>query len=331
MDSDSLYYLRNQFYLGNFKYLCDNPLPAQSEPSYLSTLCYSVRSHIALKNYPAALSLLPTSNTSEPVRALRALVNYLQSAPGQKDAALEELRDLCLEVEEDSATGQDEEGAGAGLVKVAAATAFVNEKELEEALTTLGAGCKSRDIECVALIVYIYLSIARADLAKKEYEAAKKWADDSLLIQMIEATIGLAVVCTSHLHIFVPPIDFGLIMQGSSTLQTAQYIYDEQASSPGSSTNPSILTAKGITQLLLGKLAEADNSLSEALTIDAAYSEALAAKVVVAELRGRKADVETASSRLISAHGDHPMLRDLKEKSSAFDAAAAKFTVSSAA
>lgn len=106
-----------------------------------------MRSHIALKDCPAALSLLPTSNTSEPVRALRALVNYLQFAPGQKDAALEELRDLCLEVEEDNATGQDEEGAGAGLVKVAAATAFVNENELEEALTTLGAGCKSRDIE----------------------------------------------------------------------------------------------------------------------------------------------------------------------------------------
>lgn len=49
-------------------------------------------------------------------------------------------------------------------------------------------------VRSVALIVHIYLSIARADLAKKEYEAAKKWADDSLLIQMIEATIGLAVV-----------------------------------------------------------------------------------------------------------------------------------------
>ena len=49
-------------------------------------------------------------------------------------------------------------------------------------------------LNSVALIVHIYLSISRADLAKKEYEAAKKWADDSLLIQMIEATIGLAVV-----------------------------------------------------------------------------------------------------------------------------------------
>ncbi|KAG8989532.1 hypothetical protein FRB94_004446 [Tulasnella sp. JGI-2019a] len=309
MDSDSLFYLKNQFYLGNFKYLSDNPLPAQSEPSYLSTLCYTVRSRIALKDYSGALSLLPPSNTSEPVRALRALVNYLQAAPGQKDSALEELRDLCLEVEEDGADSETEEGAGAGLVKVVAATAFVNENELEEALTTLGAGCKSRDIECVALIVHIYLSIARTDLAKKEYDAAKKWADDSLLIQMIEATIGLTV--------------------GSSTLQTARYIYDEQASAPGSSTNPSILTAKGISQILLGKFSDADNSLNEALAIDATYGEALEAKAVVAELRGRKLDAETAFSRLTSA--DHPLARDLEEKSSAFDAAAAKFAVSSAA
>ena len=57
----------------------------------------------------------------------------------------------------------------------------------------------------MALIVHIYLSIARADLAKKEFEAAKKWADDSLLIQIIEATIGLSVVraCVAPVEVIV--------------------------------------------------------------------------------------------------------------------------------
>lgn len=84
------------------------------------------------------------------------------------------------------------------------------------------------------------------------------------------------------------------LTQGSSTLQTAQYIYDEQASAPGSSTNPTILTAKAVSQLLLGKYTEADNTLNEALAIDAGYSEALGAKVAVAELKGRKGEGEAA-------------------------------------
>ncbi|KAG8979923.1 hypothetical protein FRC05_007366 [Tulasnella sp. 425] len=309
MDSDSLFYLQNQFYLGNYKYLCDNPLPPKSDPSYLATVCYTARSHIALKNYSAALSLLGT-DTSPPTRALTSLAKYLSATGDDKDTYLEELRDLTIEVE-DGFEGDSEDGAGVGVVKVVAATAFFAEGEVEEALTTLGAGCKSRDIECVALIVHIYLSIARPDLAKKEYEAAKKWADDSLLIQMVEATIGLAV--------------------GSRTLQTAQYIYAEQVSAPGSSTNPAILTAKGISHILLGAYSEAENALNEALAIDPKYAEALAAKVTLAELRGKKNEVDEAVSRLQASHPDHILLKDLAEKESAFDSAASQFALSSEA
>lgn len=132
---------------GNFKYLCDNPPPPKTDESYLATLCYTIRSHIALKNYSAALGLLPSSETAPPLRALRSLANYLASTDDdKKEAFLEELRDLTIETE-DGFAGDQEEGAGAGLIKVAAATAFFHAGEVEEALTTLGAGCKSRDLE----------------------------------------------------------------------------------------------------------------------------------------------------------------------------------------
>ncbi|KAG9018216.1 hypothetical protein FRB90_011851 [Tulasnella sp. 427] len=309
MDSDSLFYLQNQFYLGNYKYLCDNPLPSKSDPSYLATVCYTARSQIALKNYSAALSLLG-SDTSPPSRALTSLAKYLSAKGDDKDTYLEELRDLSIEIE-DGFEGDSEEGAGAGVVKVVAATAFFTEGEVEEALTTLGAGCKSQDIECVALIVHIYLSIARPDLAKKEYEAAKKWADDSLLIQMVEASIGLTV--------------------GSRTLQTAQYIYAEQVQAPGSSTNPAIITAKGISHLLLGAYSEAESAFNEALSIEPNYAEALAAKVTLAELKGKKGEADEAISRLHSSHPDHILLKDFAEKEDAFDTAASQFALSAEA
>ena len=46
-------------------------------------------------------------------------------------------------------------------------------------------------------MVQIYLSIHRPDLARKEAERAKGFADDDLLLQLIEASIDLVAVCLS--------------------------------------------------------------------------------------------------------------------------------------
>ena len=43
----------------------------------------------------------------------------------------------------------------------------------------------------VASTVQTFLSINRPDLAKAEYQKAKKWVEDNLLLQLIESTIDL--------------------------------------------------------------------------------------------------------------------------------------------
>lgn len=82
---------------------------------------------------------------------MRALASYVQAkqTTGDVEAILDELRDLTIEAEATAEETGDEgqEGAGLGLVKVAAATAFIQEGELEEALTTLGAGTGVKDLE----------------------------------------------------------------------------------------------------------------------------------------------------------------------------------------
>jgi Coatomer epsilon subunit len=47
----------------------------------------------------------------------------------------------------------------------------------------------------VALLTQIHLIQNRTDLAQKEVQAAKRWAQDSLLINLAEAWVGLRVVC----------------------------------------------------------------------------------------------------------------------------------------
>lgn len=49
-------------------------------------------------------------------------------------------------------------------------------------------------VEAVALIVQIQLQQNRTDLALKEVLAAKKWAQDNLLINIAESWVALRVV-----------------------------------------------------------------------------------------------------------------------------------------
>ena len=46
----------------------------------------------------------------------------------------------------------------------------------------------------VALIVQIHLQQNRTDLAIKEVQAAKRWAQDSLLVNLAESWVGMRVV-----------------------------------------------------------------------------------------------------------------------------------------
>lgn len=46
----------------------------------------------------------------------------------------------------------------------------------------------------VALIVQIYLQQNRTDLALKEVQTAKRWAQDSLLVNLAESWVGMRVV-----------------------------------------------------------------------------------------------------------------------------------------
>lgn len=60
----------------------------------------------------------------------------------ESEAALEELRDLAVEIEGDDAEGSDKDKS---LVRVLAGTAFARAGEVEEALETLGS--ETEDLE----------------------------------------------------------------------------------------------------------------------------------------------------------------------------------------
>lgn len=268
------------------------------------------------------------------VKATRALALSLDD--GTRDKALEDLRDLCVEIEGEDADTDDKDKSA---VKVAAATAFARAGETEEALETLGAGTSTEDLDAcaapipgaklsdhqrsVALIVHLYLTIRRPDLARKEFTRASKWAEDDLLLQHIEASIGLVT--------------------GADAYGNPHSYYAEQIA--GSAPNPHLLTARGTTHLLRGNAREAAEDFAAAVKStknkrgepDAlAGSVAAARKQAEAEELLKYARNATAMSiltpsrrRLQQEYPEHPLVADLASKSELFDSLASNFTVPS--
>lgn len=232
---------------------------------------------------------------------LARYISASASGSSSKDDILEELRDLCVEVE-----GDDVDESDRDQVKVLAGTAFAREGEIEEALETLGAGGSSENLEATALIVQIYLSIDRPDLAKKEYERALKWAEDDVLLQSIESSIGLVTGADGYSNTFS--------------------YYSEQLGNP-SLSSPHLLTARGVARLLRGEVTEAKSDLEEAMHAGE-DEETLMASVIAAGLQPtKKGEADELYAALAKKFPSCPMVKDFQEKSSIFDSCLANFTV----
>ncbi len=166
MESSELYHVKQQFHLGlwppapsplphlrpdisppagAYKSLVDLTLPDPDSPDYTPTLIYKARANIALGSTAAAAALVPADTENLALKSVASLARYVgATSDDAREAALEELRDLSVEIE-----GEDGEATPweKGVVRVLAGTAFVRAGEIEEALEILGAGNDTQNLE----------------------------------------------------------------------------------------------------------------------------------------------------------------------------------------
>jgi coatomer subunit epsilon len=119
--------------LGAFQSLAQLELPDPNSPIYQSLLLYKARAHIAIGDADAVAKLVPSESENVALKAVSALATYVSSP---SEDALEELRDLSVEIDGDEVEGSEEDKA---TVRVLAGTAFARAGEIEEALETLGS------------------------------------------------------------------------------------------------------------------------------------------------------------------------------------------------
>ncbi|CAG8445959.1 21918_t:CDS:2 [Dentiscutata erythropus] len=299
---DELFGLRNLFYTGSFQQVINegSSRTSVSESAKLERKIYLYRAYIAQGKHNIVISEIKDSDPID-LRVVKILAVYLQSKSGgqasetKKEEVLKELKEIV----------SDTANASNATVQIVAGMIYYHEGLFEDALKILVR--HNRNLECVALIIQIYLQLDRLDLAKRELAATKTWAEDAMLAQLIEAWVGLRT--------------------GGDKYQEAYYIYEEIAQSPSSNT-VKVLNGQAVCNIHLGRYPEAESLLLEALNKNNSDPDTLVNLIVVSNLIGKPTEVVNRYiTQLKEVAPNHVFLQDLDLKTSLFDRSAQRFAL----
>ncbi|RAL17135.1 putative Coatomer subunit epsilon [Aspergillus homomorphus CBS 101889] len=278
--------IHNAFHQGQYPAVIEFDTSALSPENQLPAGILQLRAQIALGQSDAVLADVAGGADDTPdLAAVKALA---QHTTGDIESAYTLAQDLAENYPDNST------------VQVLAGTVLQAQGHSEEALALLTK--HQGNLEAVALIVQIHLHQNRSDLALKEVQAAKRWAQDSLLVNLAESWVGLRV--------------------GGEKYQAAFYVYEELASAP-STAAPLSIVGQAVAELHLGRLPEAEAALSAALEKYPDEAELIANTIVLNVLAGKP--TEELEQRLQQTHPSHALLSDIQEKSDLFDTAALKY------
>lgn len=119
----------------------------------------------------------------------------------------------------------------------------------------------------------------------KEVQAARRWAQDSLLVNITESWVGLRVVGRFYPGLCIVT-HLWLTVQGGEKYQQAFYVYEEMAQAPSTSATKS-LVGQAVAEIHLGRLPEAEAALQQAMQKDPSDAEAIINTIVLSVLSGK--------------------------------------------
>ena len=277
--------LHNDFHHAAYSKVLSFDPSSVSSSAQLPARILLLRAQIAVGQAKEVLRSVSGEASSSPdLGAVKALALY---ASGSTDEALREAETLAASAS-DNAT-----------VQVLAGTILQASGKSEDAIALLAKHQGS--LEAVALTTQIHLANNRNDLALKEVTAAKKWAQDSLLINIAESWVGLRL--------------------GGDRYQQAFYEFEE------------LPVAQSIAETHLGRLPEAETTLRQTIeskdeeqgSSEEMRAHALANLAVVQTLAGKGNEAATLLKDLGATMPEHPLLSDLSEREGLFEEAATKY------
>lgn len=258
-----------------------------SSSNHLPVQILQYRAQCALGQYDEVIGSISDSDAkrSPDLAAVRTYASYLQMG---SEGAVKEAERLA-EKEGENLTVQL-------LCSIILARAGNNDAALQLLQKHQGS------LDAVALMIQIHLLSNRPDLAQKEAQSARSFAQDALLVNLAEAWVGMR--------------------KGGEEYQKAFYVFEELAQNP-SSTSATSLVAQAVSELHLGRTEEANAAIESALGMEDGNANALANLLVLERIAGR--DGAEALDRLEKVEKDHEILQGMEEKKEAFRQACGKY------
>ncbi|KAF2397922.1 coatomer epsilon subunit [Trichodelitschia bisporula] len=273
--------IHNAFHQGQYQQVADFDTSSFSPSNALPARVLQLRARLALGQYDEVLA--DVKGESEPdLAAVQVLTEYLKGSSG----ALEKAQALGTKVP-DNLT-----------VQLLCGTVLAAAGHVDEALALLSKHQGSLD--AVALIVQIHLQQNRADLAAKEAAQARKWAQDSLLVNIVESWVGMR------------------------QYQAAYYVFEELAQAVATQSVQS-LVGQAVAELHLGRLPEAEAAFEQAQGLEPQSADVLANLVVLKTMLGK--DTGALKESLAGVKPDHRLLVDFAEKRAEFERACERYAV----
>ena len=265
--------IHNAFHQGQYQNVIDFDTSSLSSDNRIPARILQIRAQVALGQAKDVLQSISSEGNTADFAAAKAFAQY---SAGQTSEAMRGIERL-LESDSENPTvlllggtvlrAADRTDEALSLLSKHQGSLEACDRPFPEQLAIFEQLADLRNCR-TALVVQIYLQQNRTDLALKEVSAARKWAQDSLLVNIAESWVGLRI--------------------GGERYQQAFYVFEEMAQAPSTSAAKS-LVGQAVAELHLGRLPEAEAALEQALQKDPKDVEAIANTLVLNVISGKSA------------------------------------------
>lgn len=280
--NSTLFYARNEYYIGNFMGSINFILPEQSTAG-TELLSYMYLSYLAVDSGRLIANEIKEDN-STPLLALRYVHDAFEH-PSKTEEILQLLTDKLV------AAGDDD----TNLWHIATAIVYCYDGQFENALKLLHG---STNLESMALSVQCLLRLHRIDLAKQLVSKMQEISDDATLTQLAQAWVAISL--------------------GNEQMQDAFHIFQEFCEKY--KPTPLLLNGQAVVHLGMGRYEEAEAVLREALSKKHNDYDALINMMVLGHLTGKPQETITRyCEQLKQFYPKSDFVIDMEKKSSEFD------------
>ncbi|XP_075149165.1 coatomer subunit epsilon [Haematobia irritans] len=291
--NSTLFYARNEYYIGNFMGSVNFVLP-ESSGSGSELLSYMYLSYLAMDSGRLIANDIKENNNT-PLLALR----YIHEAFEQPNKVEDILNKLT-----DKVAGEEDE---TNIWRIATAIVYCYDEQFENALKILHG---STNLESMALSVQCLLRLNRIDLAKQLVAKMQEISDDHTLTQLAQAWVALS--------------------SGTESMQDAFHIYQEFCEKY--KPTPLLLNGQAVVHLGLERYEEAESVLRESMTKKHNDYDTLINMMVLAHLTGKSQEtIQRYWEQLRQFYPKSQFVKDFDKKSDEFDKLCLKYSIDSAA